>query len=121
MAKQKPRPQVQKLREQNLELAANNKKLRQQRDNLKQRSDELRDKANWLFNQLENSKAENAQLKSKIQVNEKIKGQLKHKDDMIVMMREEAERARKETRDYANSTSWRITAPLRAVFQIFRR
>ncbi len=104
-----------------MELAANNKKLRQQRDQLKQQCDELRDKADWLFTQLETSKAQNTELTAQVQNNQKIKNELKHKDDMIVMMRDEAERARNETRDYANSTSWKITAPLRKVIHTFRR
>ena len=55
---------------------------------------------------------------------EKIKhliSQLKHKDDVIAMAYAEAERAKEETRSYANSTSWKITAPIRALINVFKR
>ncbi|NNE56516.1 MAG: hypothetical protein HKN36_00255 [Hellea sp.] len=43
------------------------------------------------------------------------------KDRMIIMMRNEAERARAEVKSYSNSTSWRITAPVRAIIRFFKR
>jgi len=53
-------------------------------------------------------------------LNEK-RDETEQKDQMIIMMRNEAERARTEVKSYANSTSWRITAPVRAIIRFFKR
>lgn len=112
--------QQQKLQRQNLELVASNKKLREQRDILQEKSDELREKADWLANRVKELKRENEDLAKQVENNAQIREQISHKDDLIIMMRDEAERARKESRDYASSTSWKITAPLRALINIFK-
>jgi len=110
-AKKASQSQLSKLNGQNNELANSNKKLRQQLKKTSTILDESKNEISKLSKKFEKLEAENGQLIS----------QLKHKDDMIMMMRDEAERARAEVRAYANATSWKITAPIRAIMNLVKR
>lgn len=118
----------QKLTEQNNELIKSNKTLREDRDSILAMFNEKRAEADKIQKQNEILQAESgAQAAVKVdeaaleQERERFRAELAKKDEVIVMMRDEAERARAEVKSYAGSTSWKITAPVRSVLNIFKR
>jgi len=121
-------PKMRQLREQNNELAASNRKLRQDLDTVLHKLNAQKKQKN------ENAQASQAEIQTlnqrlsqsenQIEQLEKRMAQkdaeLKHKDNVTLMAQAESERSRAEVQSYANSTSWKITAPLRAIINIFK-
>ena len=108
-------PRAQKLKKQNQQLVAANKALRADRDRLKALHKKAKDKGSAA------SMSDSEALKLLETERERFRVELHKKDAIIVMMRDEAERARAEVRSYANSTSWKMTSPVRWFINFFRR
>ena len=92
-------------------LRAANKKLREDRDFLLGKFNEKRTEREEMLAELRALKLQNADLQKS----------MAQKEQTILLMRQEVNRSKAEVQSYVSSSSWRMTAPLRAVVNIFRR
>lgn len=112
----------QKLAHQNEELINANKRLRKDRDKILALADEKPTKTAKLEHN--NPQVDTALHKNQQALdaeNTQLRKDINTKNQTIGLLQTEAKRARTEVTSYANSTSWKITAPIRAVMNIFKR
>lgn len=107
------------------EVEASNKYLREQLDKIKSNTQSKQKQINKLTGDINTHTAKLKKLKAQhnqlLKQNDQLTVQLKHKDEIIAAAHDETQRVQDEIRSYTNSTSWKLTAPIRALINIVRR